>query len=150
MTKILSHAKWIPLWSCIYRDKFGYGRVPATSASSGSDFNDLKTRLIKNEQLPMRIDDFITKHVDNLTGKLKIIDAAETRKDSNVEVTSKEPISKVNTDFQSELLEKHSIPDSAIKNMIKDEELKIISQRSACMNGDIPEGAHKYLINIFF
>lgn len=42
-TKILSPVNWIPLWSNISRDKFGYNRVPATSALSESNFNDIKT-----------------------------------------------------------------------------------------------------------
>ena len=31
--KLLNHMQWFPLWSCVCRDKFGFGRIPASSAS---------------------------------------------------------------------------------------------------------------------
>lgn len=45
--------------SCICR-KFGYGRIPASSASVEGDFHIIKNIFLKNEQTPMRADLFIT------------------------------------------------------------------------------------------
>lgn len=52
---------WLPIWSCVVRDKFGYGRIPATSAQVESEFNKIKNLLLKDETLPMRVDKFIKK-----------------------------------------------------------------------------------------
>lgn len=40
--RLMKDMKLIPMWSCICRDKFGYGRVPASSASVESNFNIIK------------------------------------------------------------------------------------------------------------
>ena len=74
--------KWLTLWSNVCRDDFGYGRVPATSAKVESDFNNIKNRLYKNENFPRRVDDFIEVHVAHLNSKMKLMDAAIRKKDS--------------------------------------------------------------------
>lgn len=61
--RLLEDVKWIPLWSCISRNTFKYGRIPASSVPVESKFNDLKNRLLRNSSLPMRADGFISKHV---------------------------------------------------------------------------------------
>lgn len=40
--------KCFSLWSCIYREKFGYGRIPASSAVIEAEFNHIKCRLFAN------------------------------------------------------------------------------------------------------
>ena len=79
---LLSHMKRLTLWSYVCRDDFEYGRVPATSAQVESDFNNIKNRLFKNKNLPMRFDDFIEVHVAHLNGKMKLMDAAIKENDS--------------------------------------------------------------------
>ena len=32
--RLLKDIRWLPLWSCIFRDRYGYGRIPASSAPS--------------------------------------------------------------------------------------------------------------------
>ncbi|XP_011312551.1 uncharacterized protein [Fopius arisanus] len=59
--KLLSDIKWLPLWSCICRDEFGFGRVPASSAAVESSFNIIKTWLLAKMKSP-RPDLFITLH----------------------------------------------------------------------------------------
>jgi len=34
---LLKDVKLLPLWSCVCRNKFGFGRIPASSASVESD-----------------------------------------------------------------------------------------------------------------
>ena len=74
----------LPLWSCTHRDKFGCGRVPASSAPVESDFNDIKSRFLKKKTLPMRIGDFIREHFEYLSGQLKIIEATEIEFENTV------------------------------------------------------------------
>lgn len=40
--RIMKDIKYLPMWSCICRDKFGYGRIPASNASVEADFNIIK------------------------------------------------------------------------------------------------------------
>ncbi|XP_015118919.1 uncharacterized protein LOC107042399 [Diachasma alloeum] len=63
--KLLDELKWLPLWSCISRDLFQYGAVPASSAAVESCFNIIKTWLLNKLQAP-RIDYFISLHKDYL------------------------------------------------------------------------------------
>lgn len=60
------------MWSCIVRNHFGYGRLPASSATVESDFNNVKTRLLK-KKVGMRADDFVKIHLDYISGHAKII-----------------------------------------------------------------------------
>jgi len=59
--KLLKDMKWFSLWSAVYRDKFGYGRVSASSAAVETEFGIIKTQLLSNIKLPMRADLFILK-----------------------------------------------------------------------------------------
>lgn len=56
--RLVIDIRLLPLWTNIYTDQFGYGRVPASSASVESEFNKLKSLLLKNCPL-MRIDSFL-------------------------------------------------------------------------------------------
>ena len=94
----------LPLCSCTHSDQFGFGRVPASSALE-SDFNDIKTRFLKNKTLPMRIDDFIREHVDYLSGKLKLIEATEIEN-----TVKRQPIS-------TEKIENEADPQLEVKNV---------------------------------
>jgi len=46
--RLIIDIKLLPLWTNIYTDQFGYGRIPASSASVESAFNKLKSLLLKN------------------------------------------------------------------------------------------------------
>lgn len=70
--KLIADTKYLPLWSCICRDKFRFGRIPASSASIEGDFHIIINIFLKNELTPMRADLFITKHVI-LSGRVKLI-----------------------------------------------------------------------------
>lgn len=67
---ILRKSKTFPLWSCVCRDTFNYGRVPATSSCSESMFNNIRNRYFGNMTFPIRVDDFIVKHTDIIDGKM--------------------------------------------------------------------------------
>lgn len=72
---LIKNVKLLPLWSCLCRDKFGFGRIPASIASVESDFNIIKYIMLKTEKTPMRADEFITKHVNFMSGRLKLVRA---------------------------------------------------------------------------
>lgn len=72
--RLMRDIKWLPLWSCICRQKFGYGRIPASSAVIEAEFNNIKCRLFANA-LPTRADLFVFRHIDYINGRIKLIDA---------------------------------------------------------------------------
>lgn len=48
-TKLLSNCRWILLWSNVYRDKYNYGRIPATSASVECEFKIVKKKFLTDK-----------------------------------------------------------------------------------------------------
>lgn len=78
---LIEHIGWLPLWSSIKRDSFGYGRVPASSASVESEFNNLKTRILSDVALPIRIDHFLEKHLKYIRGNMNIVEASRKDKE---------------------------------------------------------------------
>jgi len=109
-----------PLWSCVCRDDFGYGRVPASSAAVKGEFNKLKNNILKNYTLPVRVDEFIKIHLDFLHGKLKIVDVEENSmisKDESTRINKKKEIQNVET-------------------------AQTATKCPACINNDTPTGAH--------
>jgi len=85
--RLMKDMNMIPMWSCICRDKFGYGRIPASSASVESDFNIVKNIFLKTEQTPMRADEFVMKHIKFINGRIKLINANFQEKEKDMEDT---------------------------------------------------------------
>ncbi|XP_039308812.1 uncharacterized protein LOC120358483 [Solenopsis invicta] len=52
--RLLQDIAIFPLWSNVCRDNFGYGRIPASSASVEGEFNKIKNCILKNYSVPMR------------------------------------------------------------------------------------------------
>ena len=75
--KLLSHMQWFPLWSCVCRDKFGFGRISASSASVESEIKNIKSGYLRNIKLPIRPDVFIPLCVEYTEGRVNIITAKE-------------------------------------------------------------------------
>ena len=57
--KLLKHVKWIPLWSNVYRDCYGYGKLPASSAAVECEFKNVKGKFCDGMPTDMRPDAFI-------------------------------------------------------------------------------------------
>ena len=109
--RLLKDIRWLPLWSCILRDRYGYGRVPASSAPSESDFNYVKTHLLKKRR-QIRADEFIDLHVRLADAKSvnEVFTCSEesamtllenqttTRRKSSEEIEMQEAISEENVD----------------------------------------------------
>lgn len=74
---LLKECKTLTMWSCVSRNQFGFGRVPASSASAESQFNVLKNVTFSKSSLPLRVDEFIQTHVTDITGRYCILNAAD-------------------------------------------------------------------------
>lgn len=142
--------KYLPMWSCICRDKFGYGRIPASSASVEADFNIIKNVFLKNEETPMRVDEFVSKHVNFLSGRTKL---AHSRTEGDKMEKSNADISNDTIKSNSTIItEENEIEKSNVKtknDSIKSNHKIIINTPNmtnpcpVCENGDKPTGAHK-------
>lgn len=58
---IIKAMKLYPCCSDLMRKNFGFGEALASSARIESNFNQLKNRVFKNDNLPLRIDTFLRK-----------------------------------------------------------------------------------------
>ncbi|CAI6366397.1 unnamed protein product [Macrosiphum euphorbiae] len=65
--KLLRFCKLIPCWSAVMISTFKYDET--TSASSESLFYGLKNHTIKYNTIPIRVDDFIRTHIDDILEK---------------------------------------------------------------------------------
>ncbi|XP_039307718.1 uncharacterized protein LOC113004773 isoform X2 [Solenopsis invicta] len=117
--RLLVDIKLLPLWTNINTDKFGYGRIPASSALVESEFNKLKSLVLKNCPL-LRIDSFIQKHVNYLHGIMKIVNVP----DQNSSVNAKN-VSLTHT----------SLTEPTTTNLLN-------NSCPACKNNDEPTNAH--------
>jgi len=63
---------YFPLYSGIMISKFGFGKINASSSAVESEFNDIKHRLLKYNLQSMRIDKFLTVHIQSFSGKAKL------------------------------------------------------------------------------
>jgi len=62
----------LPLWSSVMVPYFGYGNITASSAPVENEFSDLKTRVFRNMNLPIRLDDFIFYRIKTMEGTMKL------------------------------------------------------------------------------
>jgi len=63
---------YFPLYSGVMISKFGFGKINASSSAVESEFNDIKHRLLKYSSQSMRIDRFLTVHIQSFSGKAKL------------------------------------------------------------------------------
>lgn len=123
---LIRDIKLLPLWSCIYRDKFGFGRVPASSANVESDFNIIKNIMLKTEKTPMRADEFVMKHVNFMSGRIKIAN-----------VNTQEIISKDRVELEKDIHNNEEDNEIVGQNNVRSEKRCL-----ACENGHEPTGGH--------
>lgn len=133
--KLLKDMKWFPLWSAVYRDKFGYGRVPASSAAVEAEFSIIKTQLLSNIKLPMRADLFILKHVEYLKGRLNLANSFMSEKNVKPQIEILNTSQNVGNEIVNTNINIQS-------NTITYDNLQI-EECPACKNNDFPSDAHK-------
>ncbi|KAL6253934.1 hypothetical protein P5V15_015777 [Pogonomyrmex californicus] len=127
---LIKDIKLLLLWSCVCRDKFGFGRVPASSASVESDFNIIKHILLKTEKTSMPADEFVEKHIKFLNGRLKIVQA-------NKNIPTDNP---TDTNMEMDINIEQSVPTN--QNEITNN-VGIEKRCPACANGHQPIGGHR-------
>jgi len=75
---LLELCQTLPLWSAVMLPVYKYGNITATSAPVESEFNELKTRILNNKH-PIRVDEFLTTHLNILEGGVRIAAASINR-----------------------------------------------------------------------
>lgn len=76
--KIKSLMSYLPLWTGIMRPYFKRGSPIASSSFVEATFSELKHRVFKN-QLPLRVDKFIIRHLEYLEGKLLLTNSTSEK-----------------------------------------------------------------------
>lgn len=87
--KIKDLMNYLPLWTGIMRTHFKRGSHIATSSNVEAEFSEIKTRVFKN-QLPMRIDKFIIRHIEYLEGSLRLVGAPNQKSQLSKDISSPE------------------------------------------------------------
>lgn len=82
--KLLRNLKLFPIWGNILSEKFNYGRIPASSASVEEEIKKIKSILMKMYKSSIRVDQFVTDHIEYLKGKMLLINANLDKKAINV------------------------------------------------------------------
>lgn len=73
--KICKICRNFVLWSAVMVGPFNSPYPRASTATVESDFANLKTRVLRNENLPMSIDKFVSLHLNAIDGQTKICQA---------------------------------------------------------------------------
>lgn len=69
--RIIPFLLYFPLYFNVMVPIFNYGSLTTTS-SAVAEFNDCKRQLLKNISRPMRVDKFITLHLQSFSGRAKL------------------------------------------------------------------------------
>lgn len=81
--RLLQFCKLLPCWTAVMVPFFGFDNITQTSASSESQFNDLKNRVFKHTTLPLRIDRFLTTHINSFTGTMNLVASDINNRENN-------------------------------------------------------------------
>lgn len=73
--EVLNLCKLLPLWTAVMAPLFKNSCSIASSAPVESNFNNIKNRLFRDKQLPLRIDDFILAHIQSIEGAVSLVNA---------------------------------------------------------------------------
>ncbi|CAH1116558.1 unnamed protein product [Phaedon cochleariae] len=144
--KLMNDLYYFPMWSCVVQNQFGYGRIPASSASVEGEFNKIKTHLLSGVTGSLRADVFVNRHVDYLSGRMKIIQSKMDNDDNAIEELSREH-SSVTESVTNIYCTSATHASDAIS--VDREEIAVEASNSlcpACQNEDKPSGAHKCVV----
>ena len=82
--KLLKDLELFPIWGNILSERFNYGRIPTSSAFVEGEINKIKSLLMKIYKSAVRVDQFVTDHIQYIKGKLLLINAALNKKATNI------------------------------------------------------------------
>lgn len=161
---IINSMKLFPCWSSIMVNVFGFGEEIASSCRIESHFNNLKNRVLKNEELPIRVDSLVEKMLEHYAGDHLLLHALTNVKESRAAQLLVEDVQSLPIIIEDDCI-KSNIPedDSNTNNSktirsLKDiesfydnipsdnsnelDEVSDCVQCIACENGDLPTGLH--------
>ncbi|KAF0746224.1 NOF-FB transposable element protein [Aphis craccivora] len=130
---IINTMKLFPCWSNIMINVFRYGDNIASSSRIESNFNNIKNRVLKNDNLPMRVDDFVEWLVEFYRGDHLILQTKEDEKPTEV------PLNKDCSEPICSPISSDGVCEKVNKNIVEN----ILEQYIACKNGDFPTGLHR-------
>ncbi|CAG9822130.1 unnamed protein product [Phaedon cochleariae] len=129
------------MWSWVVQNQFGYGRIPASSASVEGEFNKVKTHLLSDVTGSLRADVFVNRHVDYLSGRMKIIQSKMDNDDN-----AKKELSGEHSSVTESVTNIHCTSATHASGAISVDREEIAEEGSysvcpACQNEDKPSGA---------
>lgn len=128
---IINCMKLFPCWSNIMVNVFNYGENIASSSRVESNFNNIKNRIFKNDNLPIRVDDFVERLVDFYRGDHLILQTKKDDELSKVHLIEEPVCSSLSSDKSSKTINRDDIITNTLVQCI------------ACQNGDFPTGLHR-------
>lgn len=134
---IINTMKLFPCWSNIMVNVFRYGDNIASSSRIESNFNNIKNRVFKNDNWPIRVDDFVGRLVEFYRGDHLIIqtkDDKEFTEDSLINDHPEQICSSLLSDEVCKTPNKEPIQGTAIK---------LTECNNNCENGNFPTGLHR-------
>lgn len=73
VSEVLKISATLPMWTALMCQYYPFSKRIGSSASSESNFNQLKNRLFSDKQLPLRADDFVLEYVKRANGHLTLV-----------------------------------------------------------------------------
>jgi len=112
MPLIIKAMKLYPCWSGIMRKTIGFGEASASSARIESNFNELKNRVFKNDNLLLGIDTFLDKIISYYKGDHLLIQ-------NNIPLKKYMALTQFHQINQAILIVKNRMKMMSIKKLIK-------------------------------
>ncbi len=78
-------ASYLPLWTGVMIPHFRITNIIASSANVEAEFKNIKRGLFKHENLPIRVDRFIARHLSFIEGNMRICSAKQNSKEKKDE-----------------------------------------------------------------
>lgn len=72
---LIRMAAYLPLWTAVMVPHFKSVHITASSANVEAEFKNLKKGLFKHDNMPLRVDRFVRRHLDHIEGQMKLSSA---------------------------------------------------------------------------
>ncbi len=77
-------ASYLPLWTGVMIPHFRSTNIIASSANVEAEFKNIKYGLFKHENLPIRVDRFIARHLSFIEGNMRICSEKQNSKEKKL------------------------------------------------------------------
>lgn len=85
--EILKISGTIPLWTAIMQQYYPKAPLIASSTAVESNFNNIKHVMFRNVELPIRVDEFVQRHIKAIDGTAKLIESSLNMNKKDIENT---------------------------------------------------------------